>query len=80
MKTSVFPEKQAGVPLGSILPFAFAKHNFSPACDGCRADHCPARESCPLALFFSLDVNGKKSLDPFEMNYTPVIAAATGQY
>lgn len=25
-------------------------------------------------------LNGKKAPDPFEMNYTPVIAAAVGQY
>lgn len=31
-------------------------------------------------LYLALDINGKKSLDPFEMNYTPVIAAALGQH
>lgn len=31
-------------------------------------------------LFWALLLNGKKAPDPFEMNYTPVIAAAVGQY
>lgn len=80
MKTSVSPEKDAGVLLGPILPFASTKCNLSPARDDRRDNHRLACESCPLAGFFTLDVNGKKSLDPFEMNYTPVIAAAIGQY
>lgn len=52
----------------------------SPACSGDRSDPCLALKSCPLALFFTLDIKGRKSLDLFEMNYTPVIAAAIGQY
>lgn len=80
MKTSVFPEKHAGALLGPVLPFAPTKCNLSAACNDCQVDHRLACESCPPALFFTLDVNGKKSLDPSEMNYTLVIAAAIGQY
>lgn len=66
--------------MGPILPFSSVKYNLFPACNDCRAHHCLPLESCPHARSFALDVNGKKSLDPFEMNYTLVIAAAIGQY